>query len=199
MLYDNGLNTKDAGNDPLLLRRQLLSVSFERNIMGSAGPSRLQVVLPLDLSSAVALAGGGGGGEGREEATLCDKWRDGRRDGLLSLASKAPEWSEELKTYTLEYNNRATLASVKNIQLVPEEHEDELLFQMGKVSDDRFNLDWRAPLSAVQAFGIALSVFDSKIACSPAPPSLRAVMRVGGKVSDTFTRSSKPASSVNVD
>ena len=49
-----------------------------------------------------------------------------------------------------------------------------------KVSEDRFNLDWRAPLSAVQAFGIALSVFDSKIACSPAPPSLRAVMRVSG-------------------
>ena len=45
--------------------------------------------------------------------------------------------------------------------------EAELLFQMGKVSDERFNLDWRAPLSAVQAFGIALSVFDSKIACSP--------------------------------
>ena len=43
VLYDNGLNTKDAGNDPLLLRRQLLSVSFERNIMGSGGPSRLQV------------------------------------------------------------------------------------------------------------------------------------------------------------
>ena len=38
---------------------------------------------------------------------------------------------------------------------------------MGKVSDERFNLDWRAPLSAVQAFGIALSVFDSKMACSP--------------------------------
>ena len=84
--------------------------------MGSAGPSRLQVVLPLDLSSAVALAGGGS--DGKEDETLCDKWRDGRRDGLLSLASKAPEWSEELKTYTLEYNNRATLASVKNIQLV---------------------------------------------------------------------------------
>ena len=45
VLYDNGLNTKDAGNDPLLLRRQLLSVSFERNIMGSAGPSRLQVYI----------------------------------------------------------------------------------------------------------------------------------------------------------
>ena len=29
---------------------------------------------------------------------------------------------------------------VKNIQLVPEEQEEELLFQMGKVSDDRFNL-----------------------------------------------------------
>ena len=52
----------------------------------------VQVVLPLDLSSAVALAGGGG--EGREDESLGDKWRDGRRDGLLSLASKAPEWSQ---------------------------------------------------------------------------------------------------------
>ena len=95
------------------------------------------------------------------------------------MTSKPPTWDEELKTYTLEYNGRATLASVKNIQLVPESNtEAELLFQMGKVSDERFNLDWRAPLSAVQAFGIALAVFDSKIACSPAPPSLRAVMRV---------------------
>jgi len=106
------------------------------------------------------------------------------------LCAQAPEWSEELKTYTLEYNNRATLASVKNIQLVPEAHEEELLFQMGKVSDERFNIDWRAPLSAVQAFGVALSVFDSKMACSPAPPSLRAVMRVSGKVAETFSRSS---------
>ena len=154
-------------------------------IMGSGGPSRLQVVVPLDLSSSVAAAGA----ENEEkEESLCDKWRAGRREGLLSLASKAPEWNEELKTYTLEYNNRATLASVKNIQLVPEEHEEELLFQMGKVSDERFNLDWRAPLSAVQAFGIALSVFDSKMACSPAPPSLRAVMRVSGKVSELAHR-----------
>ena len=185
VMYDNGLNNKDAQGDPLLLRRQLLSVSFERNIMGSGGPSRLQVVVPLDLSSSVAAAGA----ENEEkEESLCDKWRAGWREGLLSLASKAPEWNEELKTYTLEYNNRATLASVKNIQLVPEEHEEELLFQMGKVSDERFNLDWRAPLSAVQAFGIALSVFDSKMACSPAPPSLRAVMRVSGKVSELAHR-----------
>ena len=55
VLYDNGLNTKDAGNDPLLLRRQLLSVSFERNIMGSGGPSRLQVVLTLTQTLTLTL------------------------------------------------------------------------------------------------------------------------------------------------
>ena len=55
VLYDNGLNTKDAGNDPLLLRRQLLSVSFERNIMGSGGPSRLQVALALTQTLTLTL------------------------------------------------------------------------------------------------------------------------------------------------
>ena len=94
--------------------------------------------------------------------------------------------------YTLEYNGRATLASVKNIQLVPEHHhEPTLLFQMGKVSEeeDRFNLDWRAPLSAIQAFGIALAVFDGKIACSPAPPSLRAVLRMKESIAERASNS----------
>jgi hypothetical protein len=62
----------------------------------------LQVPLPLTLTLTLTLT---------LPLTLT------RRDGLLSLASKAPEWSEELKTYTLEYNNRATLASVKNISI----------------------------------------------------------------------------------
>ena len=34
-----------------------------------------------------------------------------------------------------------------------------------QVGEDMFTLDYRWPLSAVQAFGIALSSFDNKLAC----------------------------------
>lgn len=34
-----------------------------------------------------------------------------------------------------------------------------------QVGDDMFTMDYQWPLSAVQAFGIALSSFDSKLAC----------------------------------
>ena len=183
-LYDNGLNHRDAQGDPQLLRRQLLALSFEKNFLGSGGPSQLQVVVPLDFSSAAAVAP-----DDKPDESLVERWRQNSTEGLVSLRSKEPEWSEELKTYTLEYNGRATLASVKNIQLVPEHHhEPSLLFQMGKVSEDRFNLDWRAPLSAIQAFGIALAVFDGKIACSPAPPSLRAVLRMKESIAERTSK-----------
>ena len=46
------------------------------------------------------------------------------------------------------------------------------------MSDDRFNVDWKAPLSAMQAFGVALSAFDSKLACAPAPPASLLVIAV---------------------
>ena len=57
-----------------------------------------------------------------------------------------------------------------------------LYFQMGKVSDARFNLDWRSPMSPLAAFGTALTVFDSKLGCSPAPPYLRAALRMKGQL-----------------
>ena len=34
-----------------------------------------------------------------------------------------------------------------------------------QVGEDTFSMDYQWPLSAVQAFGIALSSFDSKLAC----------------------------------
>jgi len=36
--------------------------------------------------------------------------------------------------------------------------------QFGRVDDDTFTCDYRYPLSAIQAFGIALSSFDSRLA-----------------------------------
>ena len=42
---------------------------------------------------------------------------------------------------------------------------DYIVMQFGRVSDDVFTMDYTYPLSALQAFGIALSSFDGKLAC----------------------------------
>ena len=42
---------------------------------------------------------------------------------------------------------------------------DYIVMQFGRIGDDVFTMDYTYPLSAVQAFGIALSSFDGKLAC----------------------------------
>lgn len=42
---------------------------------------------------------------------------------------------------------------------------DYIIMQFGKIEQDTFTMDFRYPLSPVQAFGIALTSFDAKLAC----------------------------------
>lgn len=42
---------------------------------------------------------------------------------------------------------------------------DYIVMQFGRVADDVFTLDYNYPLCALQAFAIALSSFDGKLAC----------------------------------
>ncbi len=42
---------------------------------------------------------------------------------------------------------------------------DYIVMQFGRIADDIFTLDFNYPMCAVQAFAIALSSFDGKIAC----------------------------------
>ncbi|XP_047946749.1 tubby-like F-box protein 6 [Salvia hispanica] len=93
-------------------------------------------------------------------------------DAPLILRNKAPRWHEQLQCWCLNFHGRASVASVKNFQLVasPEngvvgpEHE-KVILQFGKVGKDVFTMDYRYPLSAFQAFAICLSSFNTKIAC----------------------------------
>lgn len=43
--------------------------------------------------------------------------------------------------------------------------EDYIVVQFGRISEDVFTLDYNFPMCAVQAFAVALSSFDSKLAC----------------------------------
>jgi len=42
---------------------------------------------------------------------------------------------------------------------------DLVVMQFGRVGKDAFTMDYQWPLCGLQAFGIALSSFDYKIAC----------------------------------
>lgn len=42
---------------------------------------------------------------------------------------------------------------------------DYIVMQFGRVSEDVFTMDYGYPMCALQAFAIALSSLDSKLAC----------------------------------
>ncbi|KAG6955720.1 hypothetical protein JG687_00011026 [Phytophthora cactorum] len=68
--------------------------------------------------------------------------------------------------YRLNFNGRVSIPSVKNFQLVragPGEApnpERPIYLQFGKVNDKKFHLDFRAPITPIQAFAAALAQFN---------------------------------------
>jgi len=86
-------------------------------------------------------------------------------EGFALLRNKAPRWHDEFRCWCLDFGGRVTTASVKNFQLVGP-GEGVVVMQFGRTSDtDTFVMDYQWPLSAVQAFAVALSAFDTKLAC----------------------------------
>ena len=95
-------------------------------------------------------------------------------DKKMLLRNKSPQWNEDSQSYVLNFSGRVSMASVKNFQVIHEDDRkflielflaDYIALQFGKVSPNIFSMDYRYPLNALQAFGICLTSFDSKLAC----------------------------------
>lgn len=86
-------------------------------------------------------------------------------DNILELHNKSPVWNDETQSYVLNFHGRVTQASVKNFQVVHDNDMDYIVMQFGRVAEDVFTMDFNYPMCALQAFGVALSSFDSKLAC----------------------------------
>ncbi|KAI3428445.1 hypothetical protein D9Q98_007272 [Chlorella vulgaris] len=80
------------------------------------------------------------------------------------LQNKAPHWNEGLRCWCLNFRGRVKLASVKNFQLVRgNDPAERVVMQFGKAEQDAFILDFNPTvLTALTAFGLVLSTFDSK-------------------------------------
>ncbi|XP_021954058.1 protein king tubby 1 isoform X2 [Folsomia candida] len=162
-VFDNGEPPKrNAPNsDKTSLREELAAVIYEANVLGFKGPRKMTVVVPGMLNENKRK-------EFRPDSDndgIIERWKSRKIDGLVELKNKTPVWNEESQSYVLNFHGRVTQASVKNFQVIHESDEDYVVIQFGRVAEDVFTLDYRYPMCALQAFAIALTSFDNKLAC----------------------------------
>ena len=91
---------------------------------------------------------------------------------LLVLKTQKAEWDEKLGAWTLDFDGRVKLPSKRNFivsvdsgnrRLVDEFGKSTTLLRHGKVAEDRHVLDYRDPLSPVQALAVVLTSFSEKL------------------------------------
>ncbi|XP_052247070.1 protein king tubby 1-like isoform X3 [Dreissena polymorpha] len=157
-LYDHGENPKQ-GMDKA--RKELIGIVYETNVLGFKGPRKMTIIIPgmnldherVDIKPV------------NDHDGLIERWKRKNMDNILELHNKSPVWNEETQSYVLNFHGRVTQASVKNFQIVHDNDMDYIVMQFGRVAEDVFTMDFNYPMCALQAFGIALSSFDSKLAC----------------------------------
>uniref|UniRef100_A0A914YWB5 Tubby-like protein n=1 Tax=Panagrolaimus superbus TaxID=310955 RepID=A0A914YWB5_9BILA len=101
----------------------------------------------------------------KEKDSIVERFKQQKLEEMVVLQNKTPMWSEETQSFVLNFRGRVTQASVKNFQLIHEAQPDYVIMQFGRTDDSSFTLDFRYPLTPLQAFGIAMSSFHGKLAC----------------------------------
>ncbi|XP_023797999.1 tubby-related protein 1 isoform X1 [Cyanistes caeruleus] len=160
-VFDNGTNPDRANADWSNVRQELSAVVYETNVLGFKGPRKMTVIIPgmnADCERVPIRPRNDNDG-------LLMRWQNRNMDNVIELHNKAPVWNDETQSYVLNFHGRVTHASVKNFQIVHSSDPEYIVMQFGRVADDAFTMDYNYPLCAVQAFAIALSSFDGKLAC----------------------------------
>ncbi|XP_029429437.1 tubby-related protein 1 [Rhinatrema bivittatum] len=160
-VFDNGANPDKANADCSNIRQELAAVTYETNVLGFKGPRKMTVIIPGMSSDneRVPIR------PRNDNDGLLARWQNKKMDNAIELHNKTPVWNDETQSYVLNFQGRVTHASVKNFQIVHSSDPDYIIMQFGRVADDAFTMDYSYPMCTVQAFAIALSSFDGKLAC----------------------------------
>jgi len=99
-----------------------------------------------------------------EPTSQADPAEEDEDFGLLALQNRPPWWNTELGAFVLNFGGRVSVASVKNFQLCDRNDQEYVMLQFGRIQGRHsFTMDFQWPLTAVQAFAIAISSLQSKI------------------------------------
>lgn len=173
IIFDNGLSPAKTAIEANV-RNVLGLVEFAYDEMG---PGRLNVRIPFvqDSSSLVQWKDPG-----------LDKDTGARRafdrsvePSTILLRNKRPQYDAKAGGHVLDFQGRVTMPSIKNFQMQSDAHGTDMVLQFGRVScppsgprhqckchKDTFTMDFRHPLSPIQAFAICLATVDTKVADS---------------------------------
>ncbi|XP_064423143.1 tubby protein homolog [Latimeria chalumnae] len=162
-VYDSGVNpVKTASSlEASNLRQELAAICYETNVLGFKGPRKMSVIIPgMNMDhERVSIR------PRNEHETLLARWQNKNTESVIELHNKTPVWNDDTQSYVLNFHGRVTQASVKNFQIIHDNDPDYIVMQFGRVAEDVFTMDYNYPMCALQAFAIALSSFDSKLAC----------------------------------
>ncbi|XP_051994412.1 tubby protein homolog isoform X4 [Xyrauchen texanus] len=162
-VYDSGVNpvkttsSLEVGN----LRQELAAICYETNVLGFKGPRKMSVIIPgMNMDhERVSIR------PRNDHESLLARWQNKSTESVIELHNKTPVWNDDTQSYVLNFHGRVTQASVKNFQIIHDNDPDYIVMQFGRVAEDVFTMDYNYPMCALQAFAIALSSFDSKLAC----------------------------------
>ncbi|XP_077449354.1 tubby protein isoform X1 [Stigmatopora argus] len=162
-VYDSGLNPMKTTTslEDNNMRQELAAICYETNVLGFKGPRKMSVIIPgMNMDhERVSIR------PRNDHESLLARWQNKSTESVIELHNKTPVWNDDTQSYVLNFHGRVTQASVKNFQIIHDNDPDYIVMQFGRVAEDVFTMDYNYPMCALQAFAIALSSFDSKLAC----------------------------------
>lgn len=164
-----------------IIHYEIAIINYTYNRIVNVGPRKMNITIP-NISKK----------EYNEYNEHISDWEICEERNLLSAQNKIvgknkePYWSNTINAHSLDFNGRVTLPSNKNFQIMFNQSElstndnsfsfmdfGGIDIQFGKVNDnfdgngaEIYTLDFKWPISPLQAFGICISSCISKIACA---------------------------------
>eukprot|EP00297_Palpitomonas_bilix_P024176 CAMPEP_0113879710 /NCGR_PEP_ID=MMETSP0780_2-20120614/7385_1 /TAXON_ID=652834 /ORGANISM="Palpitomonas bilix" /LENGTH=486 /DNA_ID=CAMNT_0000866313 /DNA_START=177 /DNA_END=1640 /DNA_ORIENTATION=+ /assembly_acc=CAM_ASM_000599 len=147
-----------------------------KRLSRSSSPTPASMSPPHDDAS----GSGGVGGEGDAGLELClplcikegekglkERIRKKQLTGLNTFVSSNKVGADDpsLDHMELRLHERSIVKSTKNMQFVQSDEDfnavgKKVVFSMGKMSKEKFSVDFGYPLSPLQAFGMAIAIFE---------------------------------------
>ena len=150
-------------------REEIAGIKFDRltfmdQFKEGNQPRKLKAILPaldkdrVPIPNKVHDSNTGMGSTGSLSEKLLKYESSSTEIDALVFESKDPVF--ENGNFRLNFSGRVSMPSVKNFQLVSKKNISDVICQFGKVDEDIFHLDFKAPMNACQAFALALCQFN---------------------------------------